>query len=157
MILAIDPSYESGGLGYAFFNEHTNGLESFGVTHPPKREQFEDNVWESVRTLKELIQGTNAHTIVIEMAESWGSYKSQMISRTGVLHKLFFFIGALYAWGKLDGRKVILIPPRKWKGQLPKAVTKKRVEKYYAIVCKTQHEADAIGLGLHYLTKEKHE
>jgi len=157
-IIAIDPSYEDGGLGYAIL-ESPEKLLLWGTTHSdaPKDAPFEQKVAAALVVLERDIlhcglMGERGR-LVIEMPEVWGGFKAAMSTKTGVLHKLFFFVGALWQWGRERQLSPVLIPVREWKGQLPKEVTRKRVEDTFGIKTKNTHEADAIGLGLYYLKK----
>jgi hypothetical protein len=157
-IIAIDPSYEDGGLGYAIMESPEN-LLLWGTTHSdtPKDASFEQKVAEALVALGQDILYCGLigerRQLIIEMPEVWGGFKAAMSTKTGVLHKLFFFVGALWQWGRERELVPILIPVREWKGQLPKEITRKRVEDTFGIKTKNMHEADAIGLGLYYLRK----
>ena len=157
-IIAIDPSYEDGGLGYAIL-ESPEKLLLWGtvLSGAPKDAPFEQKVAAAFVALEKDILWNGLvgerGQLIIEMPEVWGGFKAAMSTKTGVLHKLFFFVGALWQWGRESGLSPILVPVREWKGQLPKEITRKRVEDKFCIKTKNTHEADAIGLGLYYLRK----
>lgn len=93
-------------------------------------------------------------TVVIEKPQLWGAYKSVASMHSGDLLGLHLLVGALYWWAveRFESHRVYLIPVSEWKGQLPKKITQKRMEKRYGVKFSTDDEADACGLGTHYLT-----
>jgi hypothetical protein len=135
--------------------ESPESLLLWGTTHSgtPKDALFEQKVAAALVALERRILWRGQ--LIIEMPEVWGGFKAAMSTKTGVLHKLFFFVGALWQWGRESGLSPILVPVREWKGQLSKEITRKRVEDKFCIKTKNTHEADAIGLGLYYLRKVK--
>jgi len=158
-IVAIDPSYEKEGLGYAIFEDEK--LTSWGTIDSgvEKDASFEVKVSATIDALNARISDwCTPMRLVIEMPEVWGGFKAAMSSKTGVLHKLFFFVGALWYWAwRSDNIVPVLIPVRKWKGQLPKEVMRGRIERSLNIKTNSTHEADAIGLGLYYMKNQKAE
>jgi len=97
-------------------------------------------------------------TVVIEKPQLWGAYKSVASMHSGDLLGLHLLVGALYWWAanRFESHRVYLIPVSEWKGQLPKEVTQKRMEKKYGVKFLTDDESDACGLGDYYLTEGQH-
>jgi hypothetical protein len=93
--------------------------------------------------------------LVVEKPEPWGSYKSLASSRSGSLEILTILTGALAGWCISQGIGICFIKVSQWKGQLPKHMTKKRMERKYNVTFETTDEADAVGLGDWYLTNRE--
>lgn len=93
--------------------------------------------------------------IAIEQPETWGAYKSMASSRSGSLQVLTILVGALMYWAitKVGVENVKLIKVSQHKGQLPKHVTQKRMEKKYNCKFASSHEADACSVGNYVLEK----
>lgn len=90
--------------------------------------------------------------ITIEQPRQWGAYKSQAAGSRNDLLDLTLLVGLVagYSFYKCD--LMLFVPPNKWKGQLPKAVTQQRLKKYFPDEpWGTDHESDALGLALHGL------
>jgi len=90
---------------------------------------------------------------VIEQPQLWGAYKSVASAQSGALLSLHILVGALFWYCNKNFFRTKLIPVSVWKGQLPKRVTKKRMETKYDVKFATDDESDACGLGDYYLTK----
>lgn len=78
-------------------------------------------------------------------------------SRSGSLQILTLLTGALTHWATnmVGVENVRLIKVSQHKGQLPKHVTQKRMEKKYNCKFKTDHEADAANLGDYVLNLDR--
>lgn len=167
-ILAIDPSLLS--LGWTVM-EHTKlagecndppVLCTYGTLCPPKElkaETLAKRIVYILSALSDILEASSRalhdiDTVVIEQPESWGAYKSMASAHSGSLLGLHILTGALLGWAATVA-DVELIKVSKWKGQLPKVVTKKRMEKKYKTTFKTSDEADAVGLGDYFLCQAK--
>lgn len=93
--------------------------------------------------------------IAMEQPETWGAYKSMASSRSGSLQILTLLVGALVWWAitKVGVENVKLIKVSQHKGQLPKHVTQKRMEKKYNCKFNSNHEADACSVGNYVLER----
>lgn len=162
-ILALDPSILH--LGWAVIEEASTGqfhLYNYGTIIAPTeyrnnslvvRISFVLTILEALYTSQPTLDA-----IVIERPEPWGSYKSLASAQSGSLQTLTLLTGALVGWALAkhsSGLLVKLIKVSQWKGQLPKEVTKKRMEKRYSVKFKTSDEADATGLGTWYLENKR--
>ncbi len=98
------------------------------------------------------IRVDRASTVVIEEPQLWGGYKSRASLHSGALLGLHLLVGALYWWAYTNFDKVYLIPVTEWKGQLPKRVTQKRMEKKYNVKFETDDESDAVGLADYFIS-----
>jgi len=154
-ILTIDPSINH--LGWAFLAQDDkvasyNFLRVYGTIDAPTEFKQEELVYRIDWIIGELDETTlmfQFDTIAIECPEPWGAYKSMASSRSGSLQMLTLVVGALTHWAiqRVGVDSVKLIKVSTWKGQLPKAVTKRRMEKKYNCTFRTSDEADAVGLG----------
>lgn len=167
-ILALDPSILH--LGWAAMYNPISGestvLYQYGtIIAPPELKdkpliERAHSMLREVSSIRRAIDNGKEMSItkiIIEKPEPWGSYKSLASSRSGSLEMLTIFTGILAGWGlsHLGENGVVFIKVSQWKGQLPKHVTKKRMEKKYPVTFKTTDEADAAGLGDWYLTRER--
>lgn len=171
-ILSIDPSLNH--LGWARMKTGfdmgggPNTLVAWGTIKMPT----ESKNWELVKRIASIVAKLDAivkdysvDKVIIEQPESWGAYKSMASAHSGSLLSLHILTGAILMWGLIvaEASRIFapgaeLIKVSKWKGQLPKAVTKKRMEQKYGVEFATSDEADAVGLGDYYLgqlAKEK--
>ena len=155
-ILALDPSILHLGWAYMCLHQHRDIviLDSGTIVVPEeyKDEELVKRIGANIEALYDL--DFDVDTVVIEQPESWGAYKSMASSRSGSLLKLELLTGALVGWALTVGLEPILIPVSKWKGQLPKHVTTKRMEKKYERKFATSDEADSVGLGDWYLMQQ---
>jgi len=155
-VLAIDPSIIS--LGWAILEPPNDEpvLLSYGTVecatvHLP----VETRMNTTIAGLEDAVRDLDRESIVvIEKPQLWGAYKSVASMHSGDLLGLYLLVGALYWWAanRFVNHLVYLIPVSEWKGQLPKKVTQKRMEKRYNVKFTTDDEADACGLGTHFLT-----
>lgn len=155
-VLAIDPSINS--LGWAILeppNDEPSLLDFGTVICHTVRLPVETRMNTTIAGLEDAVRDLDREsTVVIEKPELWGAYKSVASMHSGDLLGLYLLVGALYWWAanRFESHKVFLIPVSTWKGQLPKTVTQKRMEKRYDVKFTTDDEADACGLGTHFLT-----
>jgi len=159
-VLCIDPGIRH--LGYAFWKEIRRGPRTptrapcnTGLITTPKGMHWEDTVYEELGAwLVDYITVHMVRTVVIEFAEFWGdSARSQQAAKRGDLLRLTFLVGALgqvvYA---LCDRKAVIVEPTMWKGDMPKAVMKRRVRR--ALHRKyREHEYDGVAMGLRIMGK----
>lgn len=99
--------------------------------------------------------GIFVDAIYIESVGLWGNTeRSQISAAKGNTFEVAYIVGAIIQKMKeyYDDR-VHLIDPRKWKGNMNKQITSRRVEKALGRKVKNEHECDAIGIGLSLLGK----
>lgn len=167
MLLSIDPSIAN--LGWAILT-HDNvdlapldtdahpQLVTFGtVKCSTSHLNFEARIDTIIGGLEEAIAAAgyrlSIKQVVIEKPQLWGAYKSTASLHAGDLLGLHLLTGALYWWANSHYAEAFLIPVTEWKGQLPKKVTQKRMEKKYGVKFQTDDESDAVGLGDYWLTE----
>lgn len=155
-VLALDPSINH--LGWALMIPGRALM--YETIDAPTESKFQELVYRIdwiIGELDDLPGQQDFDTVAIEKPEPWGAYKSMASSRSGSLQMLTLVVGALTQWAlaRVGADNVKLVKVSTWKGQLPKTVTKKRMEKKYNCKFATGHESDAVGLGDYVLTKEK--
>lgn len=64
---------------------------------------------------------------VIEMPQVFGSRRGRRGLQTESVQKLYYLVGRLTEWVEGHGGDVLLVHPSKWKGQVPKQITRRRV------------------------------
>ena len=175
LTLAIDPGLSGvGSTGWALFQgprlKDCGLVSSQGYGKPP--DSWEERCVRITRNMYTLmkdlsyrvpIQKTTTYppTIdlaVIELPEVWGSNQKSYTSATrGDLGKLYVLCGMLYSVCSdiQTVESVQFITANEWKGQLPKKVVEQRIQRFIPNKLKqrklTEHEVDAIGLGLYVL------
>lgn len=93
-------------------------------------------------------------TVFVEMPEWQGSAKSAMTWTTGDMQKLTYLVGYLDGCAQLWAEEFVPVPVSVWKGQLPKDVVQRRIEKIVGLDhCRAlkikSHAWDAVGIGLY--------
>jgi len=160
-VFAIDPSINH--LGWALMDNASKAvgydfLAAYETIDAPTEFKQEELVYRLDWIMGELDDTTRSlqfDTIAIECPEPWGAYKSMASSRSGSLQILTLLTGALTQWAieKVGVENVKLIKVSQHKGQLPKWVTKKRMEKKYNCKFNTDHESDACSIGNYCLER----
>lgn len=161
-VMFVDPGLQ--GTGWAFFNRITAyrppqvrrdayvdgvGYEDSGV-YFCKGRQWEGRSADICAWFRGVINAYSPRIVVIEMPSAWsGSAISMSSVASGDLFKLTYLVGGL---GQVvidcGCRLPVLIKPAEWKGQLPKNVVIKRIRARIPRLKPSDHEADAIGMGL---------
>lgn len=134
--VAIDPGL--GGTGWARFDGIH--LKDWGIIRL-RENIFENKALDISNRLKDICRSSGR--VFIE----WPSFQNLIAQNTGSIIKLAFLIGVIYR--EID--YPYLIPVIRWKGNLPKEITKKRAEKYFGITGFKSHAADAVGIGMYCL------
>jgi hypothetical protein len=159
-VISIDPGKRK--VAYAVWDYDTGSLLRAGlVTHDPSPGDERAQQWKDIAYWTELAAGLGRidNRLVIEIPQVYEGYqdedKNDLIDLAGV-------VGALSAhvWGRVEWSPT----PREWKGQLPKAITQKRVDAELNDAEKAliewpaknlRHNVyDALHLGLTYLKRE---
>lgn len=86
--------------------------------------------------------------MVIEKPSYFSSAKGAVTASSGKLVTLAMICGAYHAVGTLNGISCDFIDVGKWKGQLTKEVIKYRIQQSSPNIMATNHDWDAIGIGL---------
>lgn len=86
--------------------------------------------------------------VIIEGAGMWGdSIKSGIAAKSGDSFRLAYLVGMLFTQSLHHTNQIAIVSPLEWKGNMSKEVTKARVQ-LAGYTAKTEHEYDAIGIGL---------
>ena len=158
-IMAIDPGTKN--LGWAIFEakleEGSFVYQKSGVVKIRNKsltwlQRLDLMVTEVRRIMSENENGVDC--IVIEKPEIFqGSNKGRAANNSGTILKLTSLVFSIRMMARIRGKVVILIPVIQWKGQIPKAITQKRIKTHLGIDIESQDESDAVGLGMYYVNK----
>lgn len=102
--------------------------------------------------LASVIMVYRPNTVVIEMPEVRHDATGTRASTSGAMAKLNFMVGCLYWWARSAvSSRVLLVPVSEWKGQLPKEIMLKRLQKrdlctHLRATPKDMNESDAVAL-----------
>jgi len=159
-IFAIDPSINY--LGWAVMELDTVVASGTINASVMQKADFVERLGWMTAALQDVVEDFEFDHIVIERPEQWGAYKSMASGASGSLQMLTLIVGALTYWAVIMSgvENTRLITVTQWKGQTPKHITKRRMEEKYHTRFKTDHEADAVGIGSYFLgvvngTKER--
>jgi len=157
-LLCIDPSIRA--LGWAVFSMqkkrrkaeliYSGVIKLRGQDWIAKMDQMVDAVHFEAAGLKLLYKEV---TILIEMPQIFGG-RGVVAQNSSALYKLIACVFSLRQMFLDLDEEVVLIPVTKWKGQVPKEVTQRRVRKYWKWKGTDHNEADSIGIGDWYIRKE---
>lgn len=147
--LCIDPGL--GGTGWAVFHKDRGLPSAWGVIHSPGSKEFLAARCVSVE--KKFRMVCEVHRIQMCIFESqglWASAASMASGFKGDLTKLTFLTGWLSGVAySMQGQYPHLLEPSMWKGQLPKEIVIKRIDRAFGKKVEIpDHAADAVGIGL---------
>jgi len=148
-LLAIDPGTRKAG--YAIFE---NGLYlcSDVIIIKNKKLTWLQRVDFIIIEITQLLKHFKIDIVVIEEPQLFiGSRKGRAASNSGSVLKLTALVHSIRIICRIKKIKVYLIPVRKWKGTVPKAITQKRIKRHLGIDITQLDESDAVGLGLWYV------
>ena len=152
-IVAIDPSIRK--LGFAQFN--INKKKKTATLECAELYKVTGNDW--IECIDEMIRNLlypirNAEIVLIELPHIYTVGKRGVAAgNSESIMKLCAFVFALRQHLIENDQEVILIPVAKWKGQVPKSITKKRIKKRWNFTHKSNDVVDACGVGDYYIKK----
>ncbi len=151
IITAIDPSINS--LGYAVFvNKRLVSYGTVKSSDDDKQKTLAVRIQTMIADLAVKMEGSmHAQTVVIEEPEMFSSATSHAAVHNSSLKKLIMIVGGLVWHSFLLKATCVLVPVTTWKGQLPKHITKTRMETKYNVRFRTTDECDAVGIGDWYI------
>lgn len=164
-LVSIDPG--SSGTGIAIWSEsqaNSVGWDLVFVEAKTFMTDYDYVVWLRLQLLNNIPSQAVAQGDVsayIEQPCLMSSEKGLVAAKSGALVRLSIFAGLLAGVLMVGGIPVHWIPVNKWKGNLPKHITKDRVLSTTWVNAqkeKPSHYYDAIGIGMHVirgLVKEK--
>lgn len=159
LVLAIDPSTTIAGIAIGRGKPliRANLLYSSAVIMDK-----EDLEWR-VRGLLGILTGLHTswgfNHVVIEMPEVRHDPTGTKASTSGAMAKLNFAVGAIWQWARATvGGPVVLVPVHEWKGQLPKELMLRRLQKRGLCLdlqptARSLNESDAVALLSWYVEK----
>lgn len=150
-ILCLDPSIRA--LGWAVFviGGETPKLTAYNV----KKLNLEGESWiVRAKVMLEVVKDLEneycpAH-IYIETPSHYSAGKGEVARNSGAILKLMFLVGAVYGAFK---DQVTLLPVSRWKGNVPKEITQRRMLKRWNAT--GDHNAiDAVGIGDYVISQK---
>jgi len=149
-MMSVDPGL--GGTGISVWSGKR--LESATVITAPRGEEWDVRaIWYAQAVYDKAVNEV-VSDVVIEMPQYMQSAGGQLTARANSLVKLTTLVGCMLFALSDEERRVHLITPTKWKGQLPKPAMVKRIQaripKACARIMPMTHAWDAIGLGLYF-------
>ncbi len=142
--LTIDPGIS--GTGYALWTDQWHFLHA-GILEAPSNLSWEEKAGNIAQQLDTLAWRRKAWKIFIEYPQFMQSKGGLVTARSGALVKLSWFVGVLS--GVLTDKEVELVTVREWKGQLPKNLVVKRINRIMPGNHLKSHMFDAVGIGLY--------
>lgn len=146
-IMAIDPSINT--MGVAVYHKHRKALCYWDLHKPKNRKANEFE--KSLSLYHQLLELRGQYKIVntiVEVPVHWE--RDGFVAReAGSIQKMMLVIGMIYTFGD-----VMTVPPHGWKGQMPKKVCHRRLNKRYpkeVPMSLDNNVVDAIGIGHWYL------
>lgn len=154
-VFAIDPSVNY--LGWVVMEPGTVVASGTINASQMKAASYTERIDWVIDRLSDVVSDFIFDEIAMEQPETWGAYKSMASSRSGSLQVLTLLTGALMYWAcrAVSVENVKLIKVSQHKGQLPKHITQKRMEKKYNCKFNTNHEADACSVGNYVLERSE--
>lgn len=153
-ILCVDPGTKRTGL--AFWDVLQRSTSRRKYTEPLTTEllretkgDWEQRIERIVENFQSILESWNTLYVVIESQEFWsGSAKSIASSSRGEVFKVSHLVGQLSRVVKVvTGRRVILVSPTLWKGQLSKRAIDNRLKRAFGKTYPAD-VSDAVGIGL---------
>lgn len=152
-LMAIDPGLQ--GTGFAIWErDHPRVPQQVGIVRGGSGKDWMRRVDSIASDIADLAENYGIRHIVCEMMEMHQSARAKM-AWAGDLQRTLILIGTIHGRTWPFCPRFTLTPPSEWKGQLPKAVTIRRVRKCVGkencmrLDIKT-HAWDAVGIGLWY-------
>lgn len=157
VMISLDPSTVA--TGWAVWRG--NKLQGSGVWKPSRwdvsGEWLDRSKWMVLRVI-ELVAVWSGDRgggvkVVAELPEEWnGSARGDAARNGGALGKLQTLAGMILWAVEGENRGTwVGVTVRQWKGQVPKSVVQKRLEKRYGTKFLDDNESDAVGLGSWYI------
>lgn len=156
-LMSIDPGLQ--GTGYAIWDGSTRKPfhpRVCGVITAPAGPDWLKRVDQIAIQILDECRTYGVTSIICEMMEMYQTASSAMAWSKGDLQRTMMLIGTIHGLTRKRCPTFILVPPREWKGQLPKSVTIHRVKKALGprvcadLAIKT-HAWDAVGIGLWHM------
>lgn len=156
-LLCIDPGTRK--MGVAIFNVNhkrkTGVLLKYFVETVTKKYKWQDRIDKMTGRAIQICNKEKPDEVLIEQPRLFlSSRRGQAASNSSAILKL---VGVVYciagALGVVKGREVMMVPVQRWKGNVPKEVTQKRVAKHWNCKSGDDNITDAVGIGDWYIRK----
>lgn len=142
---------------------HGNPWRTTTITHSRKCKGFFAKADDMIFRLQEYLRAPanffSADEIHLEWPAVYPSPGGQTAARSGSIVKLAYITGRIAETFKSVSSNLLYIDVRKWKGQVPKTIMNRRVQRVLEAegirsdIGKNSHELDALGIGLWVLGK----
>ena len=143
-MLSVDPGVT--GTGYAIWSD--GNLSHWGTFYPnlPKAGWLQKAL--SIKVKFSDLLSPDITRLIIEYPVFMRGTGGYMVASAGDLCKLAVLTGMIL--GQFPHRRIVLVEPSQWKGQLPKSVCRSRIENILGVTFSdtSNHAIDAIGIGL---------
>ena len=143
-MLTIDPSIKA--LGWSVFDTSPAYLCS-GFINLPKSSSFVTNINQMTQKVVKLATFNKIDYAVIEQPEIFRSGKGEACISSGAIIKLTGCAFSIYGALTMTGVDVTMVKVTRWKGNVPKHVTQRRVKRHWGTCPSNHNEADAVGIG----------
>lgn len=158
-LLCIDPGTKKMGMAVFHVNHkaQTAKLVSYFVVLVPKSKgEWHDRIDTMTNEAICFCNTSKPDKVLIEEPRLFlSTRKGQAASNSGAILKLVAMVycmaGALKA---LFTENVIMVPVQKWKGNVPKEITQRRVLRYWRCKSGDDNITDAVGIGDWYIRKQ---
>ena len=153
-IIAFDPGTTKSGIAVMQRNNDGKINVLFYDKLVAKGPDAIQRCWDIKEQFKKVYAGYKPDIVVVEYPQVISAEGRFAAARnSGRITVLFHLCGMIHA---LVGKKFEHYTPTKWKGNVPKHITAKRVFKHYEIIA-SEDEMDAIALGDWYLKRSNGE
>ncbi len=146
-VMFVDPG--SSGTGVAVYDDLTalGPPDETDRWAPRARTTWEQKRAECLEWFERFLSMSTAKLVVIEGVEVWLTAKSMTAATTGKIIKLARLVGGMECICMIEGMECLVVSPRVWKAQLPKAAMKRRVRNVLGVSYR-EHEYDSVAMGL---------
>ena len=158
VVVGIDPSVRHARAGWAVLRHRRPGsalVEAGTIDIPDERKL----PWpiraiviahEAIR----IAEQASAGIIVCEMPAVFHSARGRQGTRTEAIQKLYYLVGCIA--GKADelGIPFETYTPIQWKGNIPKEVTIRRINRKYGTSISDNNVADAVGIAAYHISQQ---
>jgi hypothetical protein len=157
VLLANDPSIRNYGWARCRFDSKSDiydfALWRSGVIHPQGID-IQSKVEDAYRQLAAELTLSDWPTYIVAEQPCWmPSVKGRTAAALDYTIHLAQMNAGVIAWFRLPASHITLLTPGQWKGNVPKKVTRRRLEKAFNtdLSDRSDDEVDAIGLGVYWL------
>lgn len=156
VLMSIDPGTRH--LGVAVFRLYDVHREGRCIEYFPldvgKKHKWEVRTADALAQVMSVCSRVKPKLVIIEQPQLFlSSSRGRAASNSGAVMKLTAVVFALYGALVGAGMKCELVPVSRWKGNVPKRITEKRVLLHWGCRSGNDNVIDAVGLGDWYIRK----